>query len=128
MSGVMPAIRVSDMAEALAFYTDKLGFELLRGGPAAEHCSLSLGDAGLMLETPASFYSASYNAAIRQRLKTPSAMALNVEAPDVDALYARIMALGVTVVDPILDRPWGQREFTVEDPGGNWLTFWRRLG
>ena len=30
------------------------------------------------------------------------------------------------IVDPLADRPWGQAEFTVEDPTGNWLTFWKR--
>ena len=29
------------------------------------------------------------------------------------------------VVDPLADRPWGQAEFTVADPDGHWLTFWR---
>jgi len=116
------------MPKALAFYTETLGFELLRGGPTEEHCSLGRGDASLMLEKPASFYSAPYNEAIRQRLGTPSAMALYIEAPDVDELYAKVAAGHLNVVDPLDDRPWGQREFTVEDPGGNWLTFWRRSG
>jgi uncharacterized glyoxalase superfamily protein PhnB len=127
MSGVIPAVRVGDMAEALDFYTDKLGFKLLRGGPAEEHCSIGRGDARLMLEKPASFYNPAYNEAIRQRLKTPSAMALYIEAPDVEVLYASVTATGMTIVDPLSDRPWGQREFTVADPGGNWLTFWQRL-
>lgn len=128
MSGVTPALRTREMAEALAFYTEKLGFALVRGGPTEEHCSLARDDARLMLEAPASFYSVSYNGAIRQRLGTPSALALYIEAPDIEALYAKITADGVTVVDPLADRAWGQREFTVEDPGGNWLTFWQALG
>jgi uncharacterized glyoxalase superfamily protein PhnB len=32
---------------------------------------------------------------------------------------------GATIIDPLADREWGQTEFTVEDPEGNWLTFWR---
>jgi uncharacterized glyoxalase superfamily protein PhnB len=45
----------------------------------------------------------------------------------VEELYARVTTGRLKVVDPLADRPWGQREFTVEDPGGNWLTFWQRL-
>jgi uncharacterized glyoxalase superfamily protein PhnB len=127
MSGVTPAVRVVDMAEALECYIATLGFELLRGGPTEDHCSLARGDARLMIEKPVSFYSTPYNEAIRERLGTPSAMALYIEAPDVEELYARVTTGHLKVVDPLADRPWGQREFTVEDPGGNWLTFWQRL-
>lgn len=42
-----------------------------------------------------------------------------------DELYARIEAAGGRIVDPLAPRPWGQRELTVEDGEGTWLTFWR---
>lgn len=78
-----------------------------------------------MIEAAGTFYSDAYNAAIRERLGTPSASALYIEAPDLDALYARVQAAGVKVVDPVAARDWGQREFTIEDPEGTWLTFWQ---
>ena len=74
-----------------------------------------------MLEAAADLYGEAYNEAIRRRVGSPSAMALNIEAPDLDALYARLQAAGVEIVDPLADRPWGQSEFTVADPDGNWL-------
>ena len=127
MAGIIPAIRVDDMAKALDFYTSTLGFNLRRGGPEEEHCGLDRGDSGLMLEKPASFYSPGYNEAIRGRLRTPGAIALYIEAPDVDTLYEQVLAAGGNVADPLADRQWGQREFTLEDPWGNWLTFWKAL-
>lgn len=123
--GVIPSIRVRNMAEALDFYQAKLGFKLTRGGPEADHCSLDRGDAHIMLEAPAAFYSPAYNEAIRQRMGKPSAVAMYIEAQDLDDLYSRAGADGVKIVDPIAERPWGQSEFTVEDLEGNWLTFWR---
>ena len=123
--GVIPAIRVRDMAAALAFYTDGLGFVVERGGPADANCSLSRGDARLMLETAGDLYSAPYNEAIRSRLGSVSPNALYVEAADLEVLYARITASGMDVVDPLADRPWGQAEFTIADPDGQWITFWR---
>ena len=33
------------------------------------------------------------------------------------------MAEGARFYVATLERPWGQEEFTVEDPEGNWLTF-----
>jgi uncharacterized glyoxalase superfamily protein PhnB len=123
--GVIPAIRVRDMAPALAFYLDKVGFTLERGGPKDDNSAVARGDARLMLETAEDMYSDGYNQAIRGRLGSPSAIALYIEAPDLEALYDRVRAAGVRVLDPIADRPWGQSEFTIEDPDGTWLTFWR---
>ena len=113
------------MAAGLAFYVDRLGFTLERGGPTDDNSAIARDDARLMLEVAGDLYSPGYNEAIRRRLGTPSAMALYMEAPDLDELYARLEASGVEIVDPLADRPWGQHEFTVADPDGNWLTFWR---
>lgn len=123
--GVVPAVRIGDMKQALAFYVDKLGFTLERGGPSDDNSALVRGDGRLMLETTGDLYSAPYNDAIRDRLGSRSAIALYLEAPDLEALYDRVRDAGVRVVDPLADRPWGQAEFTVEDPDGTWLTFWR---
>lgn len=123
--GVIPSIRVADMAQALTFYESVLGFRVRRGGPSAEHCSLERGSATIMLEAAAGFYSPGYNAAIRERMGSPSAIALNVQADDLEKLLERVAEAGATIIDPLADREWGQTEFTVEDPEGNWLTFWR---
>lgn len=127
MSGwaVIPTIRVRDMGEALGFYQNQLGFELTRGGPGEENSSLSRGDARIMIEIPTQFYSPAYNAAIVTRLESPSAIALYMEAVDLEEFYARLGDAGVKIVDPLADRPWGQAEFTIEDLQGNWLTFWK---
>ena len=64
--------------------------------------------------------------AFRERLGSVSPNALYLETEDLDELYAALQDGGVTIVDPLADRPWGQAEFTVEDPAGNWLTFWTK--
>jgi uncharacterized glyoxalase superfamily protein PhnB len=127
MSGwaVIPTIRVRDMGDALDFYQNQLGFELTRGGPGEVNSSLSRGDARIMIEIPTDFYSPEYNAAIESRLDSPSAIALYMEALDLEELYRRLGDAGVKIVDPLADRPWGQAEFTIEDLQGNWLTFWK---
>ena len=124
--GVIPSIRVRDMAEALAFYRERLEFTLDSGDDAATNSSLTRGDAHVMLETAADHFGEEYNAAIRERLGTPSAMALYMEASDLAAFYSRLEGAGVKIVDPLAPRPWGQDEFTVEDHEGNWLTFWTK--
>ena len=123
--GVIPTVRVRDLEAALAFYLDELGFVLVRGDPSEGNCAVTRGDARVMLESAAGHYSEGYNEAIRGRLGTPSAVALYIEAPDLEALVERTESRGVETVDPLADRPWGQREYTIADPDGTWLTFWR---
>src|SRR5687767_15875779 len=113
--GVIPSIRVRDMAEALAFYQGTLEFTLDSGGDDATKSSLTRGDARVMIETAADHFGDEYNAAIRERLGTPSSTALYIEASDLADFYSRLEAAGARIVDPLAARPWGQDEFTVED-------------
>ena len=123
--GVIPSIRVQDTDAALDFYTSKLGFELVRGGPGEPNNSLKRGDANIMIEAAGSFYVPAYNEAIRQRLGGKSPNAMYIEAVDLDEIYASLQASGADIIDPLSARDWGQSEFTVEDLDGNWLTFWK---
>ena len=125
--GVIPSIRVHDMTEALDFYRRTLEFTLDSGGEDATNSSLTRGAAHVMIETAANHFGEEYNAAIRERLGTPSSIALYMEASDLAGFYSRLEAAGVRIVDPLAARPWGQDEFTVEDHEGNWLTFWMKV-
>src|SRR4051794_18518305 len=112
--GVIPSIRVLDMAEALAFYTGQLEFTLDSGGEGATNSSLTRGDGHLMIETAADFYGDAYNEAIRERLGTPSSTALYIESEDLAGFHSRLKDGGVVpIIDPLASRPWGQEEFTV---------------
>jgi len=119
---MIPSIRTADVAGAVDFYTDKLGFEVVRSSEG--NVAVSLGDERLMLEAATDFYSPEYNEAIRARMGTASPHALYIEVPEVEPYYENVQAAGVQVVDPLSPRPWGQTEFTVADRDGNWLTFW----
>ena len=123
--GVIPTIRVRDMAEALAFYVGPLEFTLERGGEGEINSAVTRGDARLMLEIATDVYGEEYNEAIRQRLGSPSSISLYIEAADLEGFQSRLQAAGARIIDPLASRPWGQTEFTVEDHEGNWLSFWQ---
>jgi uncharacterized glyoxalase superfamily protein PhnB len=124
--GVIPSIRVGDLPAALEYYVEQLGFGA-EGEPDEPNVSLVRGDVRVMLESgEAGFYSVEYNAAIRQRLGSASPNALYMEAEDLEELNRSLLDAGARIVDPLADRPWGQAEFTIEDPFGNWLTFWKK--
>lgn len=128
MYGVIPSLRFPDLAEAIGFYVEQLGFEVVRGDLADGNVAVQRNYGRLMLEAAGSFYVPGYDDAIRERLGTRSPNALYIEEPDLAAYHDRLQAAGVKVVDPLAERSWGQAEFTVEDVAGNWLSFYAALG
>ena len=118
--GIIPSIRVADIAHVLDFYVGRLGFSV-EGDAQGSNVPVVRGDARLMVETAADFYGDSYNAAIRQRLGSVSPTALYMEAGGPRAAVPRSPGVGASIVDRSPIAPVGQAEFTVEDPTGNWL-------
>jgi uncharacterized glyoxalase superfamily protein PhnB len=46
-----------------------------------------------------------------------------VFAEDIDASYQELKSSGANIVDPLEKKPWGLRQFTVEDLDGNLFYF-----
>ena len=46
-----------------------------------------------------------------------------VRVEDVDAHHGRAVAAGARIVNPPSDYPYGERQYTAEDPGGHRWTF-----
>lgn len=51
---------------------------------------------------------------------------------DVDALYAEFHSAGLTLsgtprLEPVEDKPWGMREFSITDPNGNLVRVGRQI-
>ena len=46
-----------------------------------------------------------------------------VFAEDIDATYNELKSAGANIVDPLEKKPWGLRQFTVEDIDGNRFYF-----
>lgn len=52
---------------------------------------------------------------------------LSIEVDDVDALHDRLIAAGMSVVQPPTDQPWGHRNLAVEEPTGMYVYFFTWL-
>jgi uncharacterized glyoxalase superfamily protein PhnB len=43
--------------------------------------------------------------------------------PDIDATYEEMKLLGANITEPLERKPWGLRQFTLEDADGNRFYF-----
>lgn len=99
-----------DMARAVRFYR-ALGFSLAYGGEEAAFTSFAVGRGHLnLIAVPP-----------ERRWAWWGRIILYVE--DVDALYARARAEGLTPEAPPRDAEWGERYFHIRDPDGHELSF-----
>ena len=101
---------VRNLDRSLAIYT-ALGFTCERrdGGFAA----LRWGDRRLFLDEQADL----------PLSHGQSRANIRVIVPDVDAVWAHVQSLELTIERPIADRYYGVRDFTVRDPNGFGLRF-----
>jgi catechol 2,3-dioxygenase-like lactoylglutathione lyase family enzyme len=127
IKGLAPLLQVFDMATALHFYRDLLGFELVgsnRPEPPFDWVWLRLAGVELMLNT-------AYEA--DQRPPEPDAARVAAHddtclffgAPDVDATYRELRAKGLDVKEPKVAH-YGMKQLYLKDPDGFGLCFqWR---
>ena len=115
---VTPYFTVRNAAAALEFYKKAFGavevmrFDMPGGGVA--HAEIQIGDSKVMLgdENP------DFGNKSPQTLGgTPGGLCIYVE--DCDAVFAKALAAGATVMKPMADQFYGDRSGTVIDPFGH---------
>jgi lactoylglutathione lyase len=107
-----PILATNDLARSLGFYRDGLGAEVTYRFPEEDepvYVGLELGGSqiGIGLDTEPL-------APADGRRVT-----LWVYADDCDAAVARLLGMGVAVLEEPADQPWGERVARVLDPDGN---------
>lgn len=130
--GLVPEFYVSNIAASRAFYNDILEFDVLFERPEDGFVYLSREGAELMLDSIDQG-----RTWLTALLEPPFGRGVNVEiwTEDVDPLYRRVEAAGVSVFLP-LEEKWyrigeshaGNRQFVVQDPDGYLLRFAQDLG
>jgi uncharacterized glyoxalase superfamily protein PhnB len=128
--GIAPHLWVEDMNRSIAFYVEAAGFDVQRVEPLDQptFASLKRGDAGLMLSTfGESFDGWAMVDEVQRRRHQAGAVSFYIEAGDIEAEFERAKAAGAYIVDPLANRAWGQREFTMRDPDGFWWAVWKAL-
>ena len=108
---VHPCFAARDYAEALAFYRDQLGFEVVwEWGSPPFRAGVRRGAVELQL--------------IHDPVNGPTEPSqVYVHMQGIDGYYAACRENGANVTRPLETRPWGMRDFRVVDPSGNALGF-----
>ena len=99
----VPELPVADVERAQQHYRDALGFEIGWLHPDGIG-SVSRGKVAIFL---------------RRRTPPFEAAVHWMFADDLDATYDELKARGANVVEPLELKPWGLRQFTVEDIDGH---------
>ena len=130
---LIPEFDVTDLDASLAFYRDVLGFRVVYARPEERFAMLEREGARIMLEEapgPGRRFH-------RAPLERPFGRGVNfqIEAGDVDALLARVIAAGLAPYLPLEERWYrrdgqevGNRQFALADPDGYLLRFFTALG
>jgi uncharacterized glyoxalase superfamily protein PhnB len=105
-STVIPVLAYPDVRQAAEWLCRVFGFaERLRIG---EHrCQLVFGDGGVVVAAG----------------NPPGPSSVMVRVDDADAHHQRAVAAGAKVFGPPIDYPYGERQYTAEDPAGHRWTF-----
>lgn len=125
ISGIAPFFIVRNVPGALAFYRDRLGFEVTFQGPEPDDIFFGIverGGAMILLKAIGVDPVPNYTRDIKQGIARWDAF---VSVPDPDALAAEYAARQVEFSEPLQDTHDGLRGFEVKDGDGYVLFFGR---
>ncbi|MDX1486619.1 MAG: VOC family protein [Acidiferrobacterales bacterium] len=113
---VAPQFLVTNLRDALAFYEQRLGFktDFVYGD---FYASVTRDGASIHLKC------ASKLEAERAHRKYGEHLDAYFDVSGVEALYQELFDRGATITRSLEERPWGTRDFYVEDPDGYLLCF-----
>jgi uncharacterized glyoxalase superfamily protein PhnB len=104
----VPELPVSDVEKAQEYYRDYFGCEIEWLDPTKEIGAVSQGETAIFF----------------RKRQCPFEPAVHwIYCNDVDETYKDLRNVGANIVDDIEDKPWGIRQFTVQDLDNNIFYF-----
>ena len=104
----VPELPVADVEQAQQYYRDVLRFDIAWIYPDKEIGAVSRGNVAIFL----------------RKRQAPFEPAVHwVFAANIDATYEELQRRRARIVEPLEEKPWGLRQFTVEDIDGNRFYF-----
>lgn len=115
LTSLAPQFLVDDLERAIGYYK-KLGFTF--GEPWEGFYAIGQRD-GLELHLK----EAPNNEAARQHRREHEHLDAAAGVDGIEAFYEQCVANGVIIFKPLTATPWGTKDFYIEDPDGNIISF-----
>lgn len=109
LSRIAPELPVSNLKDSISYYEQKLGFRVAMQMPSGDYAIVERDDIAIHL--------------FQDDAPNPSHVGIHVFTEDLDALHAELQQRGARVSQGILRKPWGNRDFRVNDDSGNEIKF-----
>lgn len=110
IESVSPILSVNDLEKSIDFYRHALGFDLAWSwGEPPDIAAVCRDGVEITLTR-------------RAGAKPAGAAHVYLGVSGIDGYYETLVDAGVTIVVPLGDRPYGMRDFRLEDPSGNELS------
>ena len=116
LTGMAPQFLVDDLDWAIAYYCDKLGFEL-DFKYQSFYASVTRDGFAIHLKHAPKL------AADREHRKQNEHLDAYISVSGIRALFSELEMRGAQVIKPLEERPWACLDFYVEDPDGYILCF-----
>lgn len=112
----VPVISTGDIKGSILYYTGVLGFLAdFEFGDPVSYAGIRSGEAEIYLA-----YDVDLSKHIKEKNLHPEVF---IWLTDVDSLFKTHTANGANIVDPISNKPWGARQYVIEDLNGYHLKF-----
>jgi uncharacterized glyoxalase superfamily protein PhnB len=106
---IAPEIPVSNLQKSIEYYEQRLGFRLAMKMPAENYAIVERDEIAIHL--------------FRDGSQSHSPVGMHIFTHRLDELYAELRQRGARFSQEIARKPWGTRDFRVEDNSGNEIKF-----
>ena len=112
---IVPDIKSRDLEASRQFYVDVLGLEVAI-------------DLGFIVTLVSPSNPTAQVSLMRDDDSSATLPQISIEVEDVDDVHSRAMFLGLDIVYPLTNEPWGVRRFFVTDPNGTIINVMCHIG
>ncbi len=109
LSRIAPELPVSSLRESIEYYEQKLGFRLAMQMPGGDYAIVERDDVAIHL--------------FQDDARRCSPVGIHIFTRDLTTLHAELVQRGASVLQGIVQKPWGNRDFRVKDTSGNEIKF-----
>jgi uncharacterized glyoxalase superfamily protein PhnB len=109
LSRIAPELPVSNLKESVKYYQQKLGFQVAMEMPGGNYAIVERDDIAIHL--------------FQDDARSPSSVGIHIFTEDLETLYTELKSHGARISQEIQRKPWGNRDFRVNDDSGNEIKF-----